>query len=32
VAFAFEKDKLYVCITLFVLAILLFSLIGSSLG
>jgi uncharacterized membrane protein len=31
-AFAFEKDKLYVCITLFVLAILLFSLIGSSLG
>jgi uncharacterized membrane protein len=31
-AFAFEKDKLYVCITLFVLAILLFSLVGSSLG
>ena len=31
-AFAFEKDKLYVGITLFVLAILLFSLIGSSLG
>ena len=31
VAFAFEKDKLYVCITLFVLAILLFSLVGSSL-
>jgi len=32
VAFALEKDKLYVCITLFVLAILLFSLVGSSLG
>jgi uncharacterized membrane protein len=32
VAFALEKDKLYVVITLFVLAILLFSLVGSSLG
>ncbi len=32
VAFAMEKDKLYVCLTLIVLAVLLFSLIGSSLG
>ncbi len=32
VAFALEKDKLYVFITLLVLAILLFSLVGSSLG
>jgi len=32
VAFMLEKDKLYVFLTLIVLAILLFSLVGSSLG
>ncbi|MGA2960322.1 MAG: DUF1634 domain-containing protein [Candidatus Korobacteraceae bacterium] len=32
VAFALEKDKLYVCLTLIVLAILMFSLLSSVLG
>lgn len=32
VAFAFEKDKLYVCLTLVVLAILMFSLMSSAVG
>jgi uncharacterized membrane protein len=32
VAFAFEKDKLYVCLTLVVLAILMISLMSSAVG